>query len=61
MKIVTEQDYEKALARALDLINMVPEPEADTPEGEELNVLADEIVKYEEIHYPIGKRGGMME
>ena len=48
--IRTEEDYEAALARIDDILDAKP----DTPEGDELDVLADLVVMYEDRHYPIG-------
>lgn len=47
--IKTEQDYEATLKRIDELMNAEP----DTPEGDELDVLATLIVVYEEKHYAI--------
>ena len=51
--IKTEQDYEAALKR----INELMDAEPDTPEGDELDVLATLIVVYEEKHYAIREFG----
>ena len=48
--IRTEEDYEAALARVDDIFEAQP----NTPEGDELDVLTDLIVAYEDKHYPIG-------
>ena len=45
-----EADYETALARIDDLLNAEP----DTPEGRELDVLADLVDLYESRHEPMG-------
>ena len=47
--IKTEKDYEQALSR-LEEIFHAP---ADTPEGDEAEVLSILIEKYEDKHYPI--------
>lgn len=47
--IRTEADYEAALRRIEGLMNA----EVDTPEGDELDVLATLVEAYEERHYPI--------
>ena len=47
--IKSEQDYESALAR-LEIIFDAP---ADTPEGDEAEILALLIENYENQHYPI--------
>ncbi|MFD3266156.1 ImmA/IrrE family metallo-endopeptidase [Phenylobacterium ferrooxidans] len=47
--IRSESDYEANLARLGDLIDAVP----DTPEGDELEVLATLIERYENDRYPI--------
>jgi HTH-type transcriptional regulator / antitoxin HigA len=48
--IKNQTDYKKAVAR-LEAISDAP---LGTAEGEEANILADLIDKYEEIHFPIG-------
>lgn len=48
--IRTEADYEAALARAAELMDALVE----TPEEDELDVLADLIEAYEDRHFPIG-------
>ncbi len=48
--IRTEEDYEAALARVDDIFEAQP----NTPEGDELDVLTDLIVAYEDKHYPTG-------
>lgn len=48
--IRTEEDYETALARVEEIFHV----KLGTPEGDELNVLTDLIVIYEDKHYPIG-------
>jgi HTH-type transcriptional regulator/antitoxin HigA len=45
----TEQDYERALARINDLMDADP----GTPEGDELESLANLVELYEEENYPI--------
>ena len=50
MEIKSESEYQAALKR-LDVVFMA---DKDTPEGEELQVLADAIEAYEDIHHPIG-------
>ena len=47
--IKTKRDYKAALARIDKLMDAVP----GTPEGEELDVLADLVVAYEHKHFPI--------
>jgi len=47
--IKTEADYEAALMRVGELM----EAQADTPEGDELDILAALIEHYEAKHYPI--------
>lgn len=44
-----EEQYKIALER----LSILMDSDSNTPEGEELKSLADEIEKYEEIHYPI--------
>ena len=48
--IRSEEDYKAACARILELMDA----EAGTPEGDELDVLADLVFVYEDKHYPIG-------
>ena len=48
--IKTEKDYEQALER-LEVIFDAP---ADSPEGDEAEILGILIEKYEDEHYPIG-------
>ena len=48
--IRTEEDYEAALARVEEIFHA----KLGTPEGDELDVLTDLIVIYEDKHYPIG-------
>jgi HTH-type transcriptional regulator/antitoxin HigA len=47
--IKTEADYEYALAR----VEMLMDAEINTPEGDELDILATLIQAYEAKHYPI--------
>lgn len=48
--IRTEADYKAALAR----IDALMDAELGTPEGEELDALADLVVHYEEKHIALG-------
>ncbi len=48
--IRTEPDYEAALAR----IDVLMDAEPGTPEGDELDVLADLVELYEAQHVPMG-------
>jgi len=48
--IKTENDYNLALAR----LEIIFHSEADTPEGDEAEVLSILIEKFEDEHYPIG-------
>ena len=50
MPIRTEADYEAALARVAELMDA----REATPEGEELDVLADLVEAYEDRHFPMG-------
>ena len=50
MEIKSESEYQVALKR-LDVVFMADQ---STPEGEDLQVLADAIEAYEDIHHPIG-------
>ena len=43
MEIITVQDYEKALLRLINLMNAKP----NTPEGKELDELANDVMEYE--------------
>lgn len=47
--IKTQADYEKALARAAELMGA----KLDTPEGDELEVLSTLVDVYESQHFPI--------
>lgn len=47
--IRTEQDYERGLARVEQLMDAEP----DTPEGDELDVLATLIEAFEDKHFPV--------
>lgn len=47
--IKSEQDYQQALARIDELMDAEP----DTPEGDELEVLATLVETYEDKHFPI--------
>lgn len=49
--IRSEQDHAAALARIELLMDAVP----DTPEAEELDLLADLVEHYETRHFPIAK------
>ena len=46
-----DEDYEKIMQRISDLMDM----EETEENNKELNILAEIIIKYESIHYPIGK------
>ena len=48
--IHTEEDYEAALSR----IEEIFDAERDTPEGDELEILASLVEVYEKKHYPVG-------
>ena len=48
--IRTEKDYEDALARIEEIFDAEP----DTPEGDELEILASLVETYENKNYPIG-------
>ncbi len=48
-EIKTEEEYERALERILDLFNA--EPLSD--EEKELEILCKVVEEYEKIHYPI--------
>jgi HTH-type transcriptional regulator / antitoxin HigA len=48
--IRTEKDYETVLARIEEIFDAEP----DTPEGDELEILASLIETYEKKNYPIG-------
>ena len=53
MNILTDQEHQEALDRISELMDIQPEVEPNTPEGEELNTLVEAVVAYENIHYPI--------
>jgi hypothetical protein len=46
---MTPEEHEAALKR----INELMDAEAGTPEAEELSRLADAVVAYEDVHFPI--------
>jgi len=48
-EIKTEEEYDKAMER----FDKIFEAKKGTPEGEELDLLADLIEKYDKEHYPI--------
>lgn len=48
--IKSQKDYDKAL----DRLKLLFQADADTPDGDEAEVLSILIEKYEEEHYPIG-------
>lgn len=48
--ITTEIEYEKALERVHTL--MENDPDRNSPEGDELDYLAELIIAYEETFYP---------
>jgi HTH-type transcriptional regulator/antitoxin HigA len=48
--IRTEKEYESTLARIEEIFDAEP----DTPEGDELEILASLVETYEKKHYPIG-------
>jgi len=47
--IKTKNDYERALKRIESLMDALP----DTPEGDELDILATLVEAYEDRHFPI--------
>ena len=56
-QIKNEKEYEAAMARIDELLPLTWKdgtPE-DSPENIELNLLAELVAEYEDIHYPIGK------
>jgi HTH-type transcriptional regulator/antitoxin HigA len=53
--IKTESDYEQALARIDVLMGCDPEPETD--EGRELELLSMLVEQYEELHFPVDLPG----
>ena len=48
---MTDAEYERAIKRIYELIDMDPDPLSK--EGQELERLADIVEQYEEIHFPI--------
>ena len=48
---MTEQEYEKALCRIEELMEL--DPDFGTKEGDEFEELVDRVMAYENIHYPI--------
>lgn len=51
--IKTEHDYEQALVRLAELMDLDPEPGPDTVGGQEMEVLTVLIEKYESQFYPV--------
>ena len=56
--IRTEQDYDAALARIVELMNALSPPEGQIEDDEdprrlELDVLSDLVEKYEDTYYPM--------
>lgn len=51
MRILNKIDHEKALARLSELMDH--EHELGSPESDEMVKLADAIVEFEEVHFPI--------
>lgn len=51
--IKTEADYENALERVYELMQLGLEP--GTPLGDELEILALLVKEYENVHYPVPK------
>ena len=47
--ILTQKDYDKALARLWEVFDAEP----GTPEGDECDALADLVADYDDQHYPI--------
>ena len=50
--IRTEDQYEDTLERVYELLQSKPAP--DSPEGDELDLLATMVEAYESAHHPIG-------
>ncbi len=48
-QVLTEADYDMALARISDLLGAEP----NTPEGRELDRISDLVIQYEDEHYPM--------
>jgi antitoxin component HigA of HigAB toxin-antitoxin module len=55
--IANEEEYEAALAEVRRLMDIDIDPELDpsTPDGQKLDALAERIHAYEQIHYPMGE------
>jgi antitoxin component HigA of HigAB toxin-antitoxin module len=53
MNILTDQDHQEALERIGELMDIQPEVEPNSPEGQELNTLVEAVIAFENIHYPI--------
>lgn len=51
--IRSEAEYEIALKRIEVLMEKQPEVVLGEPEGDELVRLAEEVVEYEKVHYPM--------
>lgn len=48
-QVLTEADYDMALARISELLGAQP----NTPEGRELDRISDLVIQYEDEHYPM--------
>jgi hypothetical protein len=53
LRIRTEADYDRALARANELMDIAAAKGTDTPEAAELDILTDVIEHYESRHWPV--------
>jgi len=53
--IKTDLDYEKALKRIEELVDL--DPEKDTPEAGELGRLTSLVNSYEDAHFPLPSKG----
>ena len=53
LRIRTEADYDRALARANELMDIVAAKGTDTTEAAELDILTDLIEHYESRHWPV--------
>jgi HTH-type transcriptional regulator / antitoxin HigA len=53
LRIRTEADYDRALARANELMDIVAAKGTDSPEAAELDILTDLIEHYESRHWPV--------
>lgn len=54
---MTEEEYKKVMTRIEELMDA----KTDTPEGDELDLLAKRVEEYESKHYPMGDDSGQSD